>query len=118
MKKVLSYILAVIMLLSAVVHLAMPAAYEPLIPPFISPDLANILTAVLEAVVGVLLLLPKYRTWGGLGFGLLMVGFLPIHVWDMLRETPFIGPMPAAIGRVVIQFALIYAGYWIWKGNR
>ena len=118
MKKVLPYVLSVIMLLSAIAHIAMPAVYEPLIPSFISPDLANILTAILEAVVGVLLLLPKYRAWGGLGFGLLMVGFLPIHVWDMLKETPFIGPLPAAIGRVVIQFVLIYAGYWIWKRNR
>ena len=70
-----------------------------------------------EAAIGIALIIPKYRKWGGLGFFLLMIGFLPIHVWDLFKETPAIGSMNAAIIRVLIQFVLIYLGWRIWKKN-
>ena len=41
--------------------------------------------------VGVLLFIPKYRHWGGLGFCVLMLAFLPLHIWDLFKEQPAVG---------------------------
>ena len=86
-----------------------------MIPEFIPEGLANGLSTVVEAIIALMLFIPKYRQWGGLGFALLMVAFLPIHVWDVLREDPVVGPAPAPQIRLVLQFLLIYAGWRIFK---
>lgn len=115
LKNILSYLFGLILLASAVAHLLYPDFYAPMIPDFIPEGFANLATAIVEAGIGVLLFLPNYRHWGGLGFCVLMIAFLPLHVWDMLKETPAVGPSPAAEIRLVIQFLLIYAGGWIYK---
>ncbi len=113
MKQLLTYFLAGILLLSSIGHLAMPAFYAPMIPEFITPLLANILAAIAELVIGVALLLPRYHRLGRLGFMFLMLAFLPVHVWDALKESPAIGPHLVAYLRIGIQFLFIY---WGWKG--
>ncbi len=112
---ILSFLFAAILLLSAVMHVFQPETYAPLIPPFIPASLANILATITEAAVGIALIIPKYRKWGGLGFTILMIAFLPLHVWDVFRETPAMGSQTTAIIRVVIQFVLIFLGGLIWK---
>lgn len=114
-KNIPSYLFGVLLLVSAVAHIANPGFYAPMIPDFIPEGLANVLTAIVEAGIGILLFLPKYRHWGGLGFFLLMIAFLPIHIWDLTKENPAVGPSPAAEIRLAIQFVLIYAGWWIYK---
>lgn len=118
MRKFLSYLFAVLLLFGAVAHIIMPEAYEPMIPEFIPSLLANILAAIAEAVVGVALIIPRYRTMGGLLFALLMLAFLPIHIWDLFREDPAIGEQPIPTIRVIIQFLLIYAGWWIYRKGK
>lgn len=111
----LSFLFAVILLASAVGHVVAPDFYAPMIPDFIPEVLANVLATITEVAVAIALILPKYRAWGGLGFMLLMLAFLPIHVWDLFKDTPAIGSPAAAVVRLVIQFLMIYAGWWIWK---
>ncbi len=115
MKKVFPYILALPMLAGAVAHVLKPEAYAPMIPGFMPITLANIMAAIAELVVAIALVIPKYQKIGGLLFMLLMIAFLPIHVWDLLREEPAIGPPPAPAIRLVVQFLLIYAGLWIYR---
>ena len=115
MKKVLSYLFAALLLTSAVAHVTSPEFYAPMIPEFISESFANIMSTITEFVVALLLIIPKYRKWGGLGFMILMLAFLPIHTWDLFRENPAVGEPPAPVIRFVFQFVLIYAGWWIYK---
>jgi len=115
MKKIVPYLLAALLMLSAFAHVISPEAYAPLIPPFIPLMPANVLAAIAELAIGVALLLPQYRSIGGLGFFILMLIFLPIHIWDLVREASALGSRTASAIRLVIQFLLIYAGWWIWK---
>lgn len=116
MKQLLPIFFALVLLGSAVMHIVRPDAYLAMIPHFIPAGLANLLAAISEGIVGIALLVPQLRRWGGLGFALLMLAFLPIHIWDMLRENPAIGSTGVAIGRTLIQLVLIYLGWLIWKG--
>lgn len=115
LRTILSYLFAVLLIFSAIMHLVKPESYEPLIPDFIPANFANILSFVTELAIGIMLIIPKYRHWGGLAFALLMVAFLPIHIWDYTKEVPFIGSKTGALIRIVVQFLFIYAGWWIYK---
>ncbi len=118
MKKITPISLGIMMLAGAIGHIASPEFYIPMIPHFLPDVLANYLSAILEALVGILLFIPQYRKWGGLGFMLLMLGFLPIHIWDLFRIEPAIGPHPAPAIRLVFQFVLIFVGYWVYRAYR
>ncbi len=115
MKKVLAYLFGVMVLISAFNHIFAPESYSAMIPSFVSPLVANMLAAIAEFVIGIALFIPRFRAWGALLFTALMVAFLPIHIWDLVRENPAIGEPPAPIIRLVIQLLVIYAGYWLYK---
>lgn len=115
MQKALSYFLGGFMVFAGVMHLVSPDFYGQMIPDFISEDLANILAFVTEVAVGVMLILPRYRHWGGLGFMLLMIAFLPIHIWDYTKDVPYVGSKAGALVRLAVQLLLIYAGWWIYR---
>ena len=110
LKKIVPYLLAGMMLAGAAAHVAVPDLYLPMIPDFIPAKLANGAAALFELMIGLALLIPKYRCWGGLAFMILMIAFLPLHVWDLLREDPVVGSQAAAVVRLVMQGVLIYAG--------
>ena len=118
LKLIPAYLFAALLLFGAYAHVFSPEAYEAFLLEFIPEVVANILAAISEAAIGIALILPKYRKWGGLGFFLLMIAFLPLHVWDVFRESPAIGSQTAAYIRLLMQLVLIYGGWWIWKkGN-
>lgn len=117
MKQALVYAFAVLMLAGGVGHIAMPDFYAPMIPDFISPTLAHVLATIAELGIGLALLLPQTRRWAALAFTGLMIAFLPLHIWDLVRPDPIMQSTLGAVIRLLIQFALIYGGYWIWKQN-
>lgn len=118
MKNILAYILAGFLFISALAHLLSPEFYAPMIPDFIATSIANVLAAISEIIVGIALIVPKYRHIGGLLFLGLMLAFLPIHIWDLSRENPAIGQAPMPMIRLIMQFLLIYAGWWIYGAAR
>lgn len=118
MKRFIHLILAILLILGALGHVFLPEMYAPMIPEAVPQSFAHTVSILFEAGLGILLLLPKYRHWGGLGFMFLMIGFLPIHIWDLFKATPAIGPHPIPIIRVFVQFLLIYAGFWVFKRNK
>ena len=103
------FILAFLMLAGAFNHLYAPETYKEFIPDFFPETLAHMLSAVAEA---------KYRKWGGLGFFILMISFLPIHIWDLTKDAPAIGSKVTAIIRIAVQLLFIAAGWWIYKTYR
>lgn len=118
LKLIPAYLFAAVLLFGAYAHVFSPEAYVAFIPEFVPKVVANILAAISEAAIGIALILPKYRKSGGLGFFGLMIAFLPLHVWDLFRESPAIGSQTAAYIRLLMQLVLIYGGWWIWKkGN-
>lgn len=59
MKNILFYLLGAMLLASAVAHIIKPDFYATMIPQFIPLGLANITAAIVEAIIGVLLFIPK-----------------------------------------------------------
>lgn len=103
------------MLLGALFHLISPNFYAEITPDFVSLELANIVSAIVEGLIGIALILPKYRKFGALGFTLLTLAFLPIHIWDLTKEVPAVGTKTMAIIRLGIQFLLIFGGWRLFR---
>jgi len=117
-KIIIAYLLGLFLILGAIAHLINPAFYAEMIPDFFPASLANILASISEGLIAFALFLPKYRRTGGLLFFLLMLAFLPLHIWDLLKEDPFMGSTIAAVIRILFQFLLLYAGWWVWKNHK
>lgn len=116
---ILSVFFGVIFLLAATNHVVNPSVYNAMIPHFIPPQFAHVFAVLAEALVAVLLLLAKTRKYGAAVFTVLMIVFLPLHIWDVFRVenhgNPLIKNMTVAVTRLLIQFFVIGLGIWMFK---
>ena len=81
-------------------------------PKFLIFKLPIIYTSgAIEIVFGVLLLITRYTHVAASGILILMLLFLPIHIWDVITDTPAIGSHQAALLRLLMQFVLIALAY-------
>ncbi len=96
---------AIFMIMGGVQHFLKPDFYLPFVPDFLPFKMEVIyLSGLLEIALGALLLLKKYARLAAMGIFILMVLFLPIHVWDVFSSTPAIGTHKAALIRLPFQF--------------
>ena len=58
-----------------------------------------------------MLLITRYTHIAASGILILMLLFLPIHIWDVITDTPAIGSHQAALLRLPMQFVLIALAY-------
>ena len=105
---VIRVIFAIFMIYAGVQHILNPDFYLPFVPSFMPFTMAIIYTSgIIEILLGIMLLIPKYARQGAMGIMLLMLIFLPIHVWDVFSATPAIGSHQAALIRLPVQFLFI-----------
>lgn len=112
---VIPILLGLFMLAGGLTHLLHPDAFNAMIPDIFPERLINYAVGVIEISIAALLIIPRFRHYGGLFFAVLCVAFMPFHLWDLWRPDPVIKPMAAAIFRIILQLAFIFAGYRIFK---
>ena len=104
----LKIILAIFLIFGGIQHFLQSDFYIPFVPKFLPFTMAIIyISGVLEILLGILVFIKKYAKIGAWGILILMLLFLPIHIWDVFSETPAIGSLKAALIRLPIQFILI-----------
>ena len=113
LRTALSYFFGILLALGAVFHVLKPEYYGPMVPAPIPLALANIVATIVEGTLAVLIFRPATRRWGLIGFTALMIAFLPIHLWDLVRDDHLFGSLRAAWIRLLIQFAFIGLGAWL-----
>ena len=112
--KILQVLLALFLAYAGIQHFLKPAFYEPFVPAFMPAKTVIVYASgVVELLLGILLLVPKYTKLAATGIIILMLVFLPIHVWDVFSETPAIGSHGAALIRLPVQFLFIAWAYGI-----
>lgn len=110
-KLILSWLFALILIVAGINHFLNPKVYAAFIPDWLPLIAVNYFTGIVEAGLGIGLLLPATKRLAAIGTMLLMIFFLPFHVVDALRIHPAIGSKLIADIRLVLQFVLIY---WAW----
>ena len=100
-----------------IMHFIKPRFFNGFIPKPLPKLLVNYVAGVAEFVIGIGLLFNATVKNAAIGFFILMLVFLPLHVWDLFKEKPAIGSKKIAVIRLPIQFLLLYIAYLIYSNS-
>lgn len=109
-------------LFAGVNHFQNPEIYTPLFPPYLQAWTAelNLLAGLAEILLGALIIPSLTRKWAGWGIMMMLLAFLPSHIWFITSGELAIGPFaitPAvAWVRLVVVHPMLL--YWAWKVSR
>ncbi len=95
-------------------HFKKPNFFNGFIPDFLPKLTVNYIFGFIEFILGIGLFFNQTVNNAALGIFILMILFLPIHVWDLTKEKPAIGSKKKAIIRILLQFILMYCTYLIY----
>jgi uncharacterized membrane protein len=108
--------LGVLMTAAGIAHMIITRKYLSIVPRFLPQRMAIVvISGVIELAAGIGLFIPALRKEAALVVLALMIGFLPLHAWDLFRTRPAIGPHWVAAIRFALQFVLIYWAWRVWK---
>lgn len=104
------YLLAIIFILAGFNHFRVPKLYNKIIPPYIpAKSTMVIVSGVLEMVLGMMLLNPENQAVGAWGIIVLLILFLPVHVYMLQNQKASLKlPKWILILRIPLQFGLMY----------
>ena len=117
LKLALTFLFAAFMIFGGINHFLKPLKYYPFIPDFLPQYFITLASGVLEIVLGIGAFIPATRWKATRGIFILMILFLPLHIWDLFKEHPAIGSHLVAIIRVPVQFLFIFITWYISKKN-
>ena len=117
--KVGTVALGLLMIAAGLAHFIFTKKYLPIVPRFLPERIGIvIISGIFELAAGVGLLFPSLvRKEAAFVVLALMIGFLPLHVWDLFRDRPAINPRWVAMIRLALQFVLIYWAWLIWRAS-
>jgi uncharacterized membrane protein len=110
-------IVGLAMAAAGIIHFVYPKVYGAILPALVPFKKALVLgSGIAEVCIGIALLYSGTAKWGALGLLILMVCFLPLHVWHLFEPPAKLSlPYWAFIARAVIQFGIIYACYKLYE---
>ncbi|MFY0603701.1 MAG: DoxX family protein [Flavobacteriaceae bacterium] len=111
---ILKFVFAGFFAFAGIMHIVKPKFFKHFIPKPFPKKLVNYIAGVIELAFGIGLLIPEFVKESAAGIMVLLVLFLPIHIWDVTRERPAIGSKRIAIIRIPLQFLLFYFAYLIY----
>ena len=105
------------MVYAGVMHFKKPRFFNGFIPSFLPKLAINYIFGGIELLLGIGLFLTATVKNAAMGVFILMLLFLPIHLWDLSKEKPAIGSKKLALIRVPLQFLLMYLSYLIYTNS-
>lgn len=111
---ILRIIFGVFFCYAGFMHFKKPNFFNGFIPDFLPKIIVNYTFGVIEFILGIGLFFKLTLENSSLGIFLLLILFLPIHIWDLSKEKPAIGTKKVAVIRILLQFLLIYIAYLIY----
>ena len=114
---ILRIIFGVFLAYVGIMHFVKPRFFNGFIPKPLPKLTVNYIAGFVEFAIGIGLLFNETVKNAAIGFFILMIIFLPLHIWDLFREKPAIGSKKIAIIRLPIQFLLLYIAYLIYSNS-
>lgn len=111
---VLKIVFGIFFSYAGIMHIVKPQFFKHFIPDFLPKLAVNYVFGSIELILGVALFFPQTVNKAAAGIFILMLFFLPIHIWDLTKERPAIGSKKLAIIRIPLQFLLLYLSYLIY----
>ena len=111
---ILRIIFGGLFMFAGMMHIIKPKTFKHFTPPFLPLKATNYLAGIVEFGLGLGLLFSQIAKEAAIGVFMLMILFLPIHIWDVTKQRPAIGSKKMAIIRIPLQFLLMYLSYLIY----
>jgi uncharacterized membrane protein len=99
---------------AGIMHIIKPTFFKNFIPNFLPKLAVNYIFGALEFMVGFGLFFTETVRNAAVGIFVLMLIFLPIHIWDATKAKPAIGSKKIAFVRIPLQFLLMYCAYIVY----
>ncbi len=115
-KKPLLYLLSFQLCLAGFLHLLNPEFFVRIIPPALpEPEWLNVISGLIEIVLGVYLLEPRTRVLAAWGVIALLIAVYPANVYMMLENVGPEGPGTGSpvVNWVRLPFQFVF-GAWAW----
>ena len=119
-KKGMLYVMVVFYVLGGYNHFYNPSFYIPLIPPYLSTwaVVLNLIAGFFEIILGILLIPTQTRKWAGWGIVIMLIAFIPSHIYFIERGYFTLGsftmsPLISWIRLLVFQPLLIFLALWV-----
>ncbi len=114
---ILRIIFGILFCFAGIMHLIRPKFFKNFIPEFLPKLAVNYIFGILEFILGFSIFFTAMIQNAAVGIFILMLVFLPIHIWDATKIRPAIGSKKIAFIRIPIQFLLMYCAYIIYKNS-
>jgi len=116
-KRALLWCMGVFYILAGLAHFVAPAAYLPMMPPWLPAHAALIfLSGLAEVLLGIAVLVPATRQLAAWGIVLLLVAIFPANIHIALHNVPLFGATEGAgiwnWVRLPVQLVLIAWAIW------
>lgn len=114
LKTLLRWLMGILFIAAGVNHFWHPAFYTNIMPNYLPWHLELVYASgIVEIVLGVLLLVPRYQNMAAWGIIALLVVFLTVHIHMLVNahQYPTISNMFLWV-RLLLQFPLIAWAYW------
>ncbi len=119
-KKGMLYLMVVFYIFGGYNHFNNPSFYIPLIPPYLSSWAVelNLIAGLFEIIFGILLIPQQTRKWAGWGIVLMLLAFIPSHIYFIERGNFSLGsitmsPLISWIRLLVFQPLFILWALWV-----
>ena len=114
---IIKIVLGLLFCYAGIMHVIKPNIFKHFIPNFLPKLIINYVAGIIEFALGLGLFFSSTVKNAALGIFMLMILFLPIHIWDITKEKPAIGSKKMAIIRIPLQFLLMYLSYLIYQNS-
>lgn len=114
---ILKIIFGIFFCYAGIMHIIKPKFFKYFIPDFLPKLLVNYVVGIIEFGLGLGLFFPSITKNAAAGIFILLILFLPIHIWDVTKIRPAIGSKKLAIVRIPLQFLLMYLAYLIYQNS-
>lgn len=116
-KTVLLWVMSLFYVLGGLNHLADPAFYLPMMPPYLPAHLPLIyLSGMAEVVLGIAVLIPRTRSLAAWGIIALLIAVFPANIHIAVHDVPLMGGTEGAgvwnWVRLPLQAVLIAWAWW------
>jgi uncharacterized membrane protein len=118
-KKISLYLMSAFYLIAGLNHFVDPASYYPLIPSYLPfPEFINIFSGIAEVTFAVGLLFLKYRKTSAWGIILMLIAFIPAHVYfiqiDSCIPDGLCMPKWGGWVRLIVVHPILIGWAWIY----
>ena len=112
--QIIKIVFGLFFMFAGILHIIKPNIFKHFIPNSFPKKTVNYIIGLIEFGLGLGLFFSETIQESAIGIFVLMILFLPIHIWDVTKERPAIGSKRTAIIRIPLQFLLMYCAYLIY----